>query len=240
MPIDCRNIPYSRDIFGEMEDALAYLRGERDKYVVDGRITDFNAYKRYDAEMERLALGGFNLGRKYKDDVATDDLTGLLSPKYIRRVLQDIAARRKRETGIFSVIVADIDFFKRINDEHGHDKGDIVLHTLGYALREILRNGDELGRCGGEEFLTIVPDGLDGAKEVAKKVRNTVNNLEIRFPGNEIIKITLCQGIACSDDVGYSSIELFSCADEALYESKHNGRNAINAWRGRELFETVI
>jgi len=237
--VDHRKIPYSRDVFGEMEEALIFLRGERDKNVVEGRITDLAAYKRCEDQIKKVTTGGFDIGRKYQAGCATDDLTGLLSPRYIRRELEDIAARRKREKGHVSVIFADIDHFKKINDEYGHTKGDIVLQRSGSALREVLRVGDELGRYAGDEFLAVVSDDLNGGKQVARKIRDTVGNLVIEVPGNEVVRITLSVGVACSDEVGYSPLELLRCADEAHYASKHIGRNAIHAWRGRDNFERV-
>jgi diguanylate cyclase (GGDEF)-like protein len=155
-----------------------------------------------------------------------DALTGLFNRRYLFDMLSQEANRQSRASGPFSVCILDIDFFKKVNDTHGHLAGDEVLHGLAENVLESLRNIDCFGRYGGEEFLLILPQTpLDGAEVKAERVRRKVESL--RFPNiAESFKVTVSIGVAEYQD-GESPEETISRADQALYKAKEQGRNRV-------------
>lgn len=123
-----------------------------------------------------------------------------------------------------SIMILDLDHFKSINDEHGHDAGDRVLAEVGKLLTKSCRLGDFVARIGGEEFLIILPHCL--AKDAVKKADQIRSLIEDSEPGG--LKITASAGIAClSEEHGSDFDRLYKSADEAVYHSKKNGRNRV-------------
>jgi two-component system cell cycle response regulator len=123
-----------------------------------------------------------------------------------------------------SVMLMDLDYFKKINDEHGHDAGDRMLADIGKMLMKVFRIGDFVSRIGGEEFLIILPHCItDDAVSKGEQLRSMIENSR---PGG--LKITVSIGIAClSEEHGTDFEHLYKSADEALYHSKNNGRNKV-------------
>lgn len=176
------------------------------------RISD-----RYQAESRRLAEELERVSR-------TDSLTGLAN----RRALGDQLARevnRANRVGTpMSLIMIDIDRFKRVNDTHGHEAGDRVLVAVAMALRGGLRDYDAVGRWGGEEFLALLPHTDEaGAVSVAEHLRRAVASLAVPC-GDEVVRPTVSLGIARlgSDEAIGSCVNR---ADEALYQAKAAGRD---------------
>jgi diguanylate cyclase (GGDEF)-like protein len=153
-----------------------------------------------------------------------DELTGLYNRRHIFEVLNKESNRVRRSHGSFSVCIADIDFFKQVNDSHGHQTGDEVLCKVAQKLEESLRNIDCIGRYGGEEFLIILPQtDLSGALIKSERMRKQVENLF--FPNiAESFHVTLSIGI--TEHIQNESMDItIMRADEALYRAKDNGRN---------------
>ena len=155
----------------------------------------------------------------------TDMLTGLYNRRHLEEQLarQHGAARRGRQQ--LSVILLDIDHFKRVNDTYGHSAGDRVLCSFASRMIRELRVGDTAGRWGGEEFLVILPStGVEGAAHVAERIREVTSATPTSSEGRDIF-VTVSGG--CVTGPGASPDELVSAADAQLYEAKRSGRNRI-------------
>lgn len=153
-----------------------------------------------------------------------DELTGLYNRRHLFEVLGQECNRIGRQQGTFSICIADIDFFKQINDEYGHQIGDIVLRKVALSLEQSLRNIDCVGRYGGEEFLIILAQTkLDGAKIKAERVRQQIENLDFTSIDGSL-QITVSIGIA-EHNPKESIDKTILRSDEALYRAKNSGRN---------------
>ncbi len=157
-----------------------------------------------------------------------DYLTRLLNRAGIMDALAQEMNRSRRREGVFSVILADIDHFKKINDTYGHATGDQVLREVASRIKASLRSYDVAGRYGGEEFLVIVPDSdEESAVRVAEKVRKAVCSTPIEsLDGERTATISL--GVSAGS-AGPSADALLASADAALYQAKGLGRNCVQA-----------
>jgi two-component system, cell cycle response regulator len=157
-----------------------------------------------------------------------DSLTGLLNRGEIFGMLERELERARREKKIVSVILADIDHFKEVNDTCGHLFGDEVLQEMARRLHSRLRVYDGVGRYGGEEFLLVLPScNLEGALVRANELREIIAASPIVHGGTER-SITISMGVAVSECAGVKQLEmLLNRADAALYLAKENGRNRV-------------
>ncbi|MGB6975628.1 MAG: diguanylate cyclase [Terracidiphilus sp.] len=156
-----------------------------------------------------------------------DDLTGLWNHRIIVERLQCEVERSCREGMPLSVILVDLDHFKRINDTHGHPAGDEVLRSAGVIFQQMVRNYDWVGRYGGEEFLLILPGSSYGSARLrAEELRVALETARIG-DGTEKIPVTASFGVASGYAAGYE--ELIHAADQALYGAKHRGRNCVES-----------
>ena len=157
---------------------------------------------------------------------STDALTGLLNWRATVERFQEEAARSIRHQRPFSMILFDIDFFKKCNDTYGHGFGDEVLKHVARSLESAKRDVDVLGRLGGEEFVAILTEeSLSGAVVAADRLRKAVT--PIVAPDGKMVPITLSGGIVSAPEDGLSWDELFLIADRRLYEAKAGGRNQV-------------
>ena len=160
----------------------------------------------------------------YKDSI-TDGLTGLYHHKFFKFRLKEEFDRSRRYKHDLLLIMMDIDFFKKVNDTHGHLAGDRVLEGISRILKKATRLSDIVARYGGEEFAAILPYiSRDDAMDVAERLRSSVEAYD--FDG---IKVTISIGLGYFEwnnrDVGYS--DLLEIADKALYKAKKGGRNRV-------------
>ncbi|WP_238591781.1 sensor domain-containing diguanylate cyclase [Pseudomonas abietaniphila] len=166
--------------------------------------------------------------RELSELAATDGLTGLANRRRLDMVFKQEWARSIRSDKPISVLMIDVDHFKAFNDRHGHDGGDIALRTVAKTLEaSIRRPGDVAARYGGEEFLVVLPEtDLPGATLLAEQIRQAIEALPPLNPGGHSITVSI--GVACAQPrAGNRQTELFSEADQALYEAKRKGRNRV-------------
>lgn len=155
--------------------------------------------------------------------VNMDQLTGIYNRKYLDESLAQERDRSDRYGHTFSVIIADIDKFKEVNDEYGHHVGDDVLREIVVSLNQRVRSTDTLGRWGGEEFMLICPETeLDEAVLVAESLRICIEQHDFGVPGIQTVSF----GVATLCDIESVS-DLVIRADRALYQAKRNGRNQV-------------
>lgn len=163
----------------------------------------------------------------------TDELTGLANRRRFFEVGETELARARRYGTELSVLMLDIDRFKVVNDTFGHSTGDRVLQQLALTCLEVMRTVDVVARVGGEEFAILLPEtGLDGAFDVAERLRVAIEKSAVVRDEGAPIRYTVSIGVASLD--GNSNLDtLVSQSDTALYDAKHRGRNRVCAF-GRE------
>jgi len=162
-----------------------------------------------------------------------DELTGMWNRRRFTQATRNELERAHRYQQIFSLLMLDIDYFKKINDTYGHGAGDEVLRHIAHIIRQILRQVDMPGRFGGEEFAIILPHtDLDAAYVTAERMRQHIektpavyNNIEISF--------SVSIGVATYQDGLENEDEIYKLADDALYEAKSKGRNITVASPGK-------
>ena len=158
----------------------------------------------------------------------TDHLTKLFNRRYMMDALDKEVQRCVRNRGELSLIILDIDYFKKVNDSFGHQQGDVVLQTMALMLKKELRGYDCAARYGGEEFVAILPDSsLKESVLVAERIRLAVQNA--KFNG-ELAKLslTISLGVASYSHEQPETVDGFiKLADDALYRAKGNGRNRV-------------
>jgi len=190
----------------------------------------------YYQEGEAPALIGFStnvtelylLKEEFKKQANTDPLTELFNRRYFTDHAEREFHLAKRHLRNMSLISIDIDHFKKINDKYGHPVGDSVLIAVAKCILPCVRQTDILARIGGEEFSVLLPDtSLPAAKIVGEKIRDSQSNLLITGQWQGEIKITVSLGISCLKIEDKSFDELFSRADQALYQAKALGRNQV-------------
>jgi diguanylate cyclase (GGDEF)-like protein len=166
--------------------------------------------------------------RQMYESALRDGLTKVFNKKYFTDYLEKEFAFAGRHGGALALIFIDIDYFKKINDTHGHPAGDFVLAELSQMMSELLRTEDVLARFGGEEF-TVLCRGSDlkGAKIVAERLRRSVEERKFTFGGKDI-PVTISLGIVAIPESGIHDHNTFlAAADKALYEAKRSGRNRV-------------
>ncbi len=177
-------------------------------YAGIGTVIDITDRKEYEEKLKQLAT--------------YDSLTGLYNRYMIEEFLEKEIEKSKRHNIPLSVIMCDIDDFKKINDTYGHMFGDKVLKELARIMKENLRKSDAIGRWGGEEFIIIAPyTNVYGAQRLAEKIKTLIENTQI-----EDISVTISCGVA---EYRYSESlkDLFKRVDEALYLAKKKGKNTV-------------
>ena len=160
---------------------------------------------------------------------STDALTGLANKRALEEALLRDLARADRDHTWLTIVISDIDFFKKVNDSYGHLTGDEVLRIVGAAFGSKLRAGDLAARYGGEEFLLILPgSNAVGGKIAAERLRRGIEALSLPGP-NGPFSISSSFGVAsvCGPGCAGKMKELIARADQALYAAKHGGRNRV-------------
>ena len=170
--------------------------------------------------------GADKLVKNLEKEAIYDALTNCYNKKEIEVLLEKFLEESLRYSSSLSIMMLDIDFFKKVNDTYGHLAGDFVLKEVAYIIKSTIRNSDICGRFGGEEFVVVLPNTkLNGAMKLAERIRKSIKTYQFEFK-NQSIPITISIGITSvsKNDSVFSFIER---VDEALYESKSKGRDRV-------------
>lgn len=155
----------------------------------------------------------------------TDQLTRLYNRHFFTSELVKQINIWRRHQQSLSIIILDIDYFKKVNDSYGHLAGDYALKSLAKICKSQLRDIDTLARIGGEEFAVLLPaTSVNGGMQIAERIRKQVEDYEFEFEGNTF-NMTVSLGVAELTDESWSITEFIGAADDMLYKAKHAGRN---------------
>ena len=158
----------------------------------------------------------------------TDTLTGLFNRRFFDSRFGIECMRSQEKHTPLTLVMIDVDHFKKVNDEYGHPAGDAVLNALGTFLKRRIRTSDFAARVGGEEFALLLPDtSPNDARNLAESIRAHVENMAIPLPGGKELKVTVSLGIAGYHWNTDTQASVYQTADEALYAAKQGGRNRI-------------
>jgi len=159
------------------------------------------------------------------EEASLDPLTGLFNRRTMEEALDRALEEAKKSGVLFSLVMGDIDFFKRINDTYGHECGDVALVDVADILKACVRDGDVVCRWGGEEFLLLIKGNRNVASTVAERIRARIENNVVEY-GDNRITFTMTLGVSTYAP-GYSLEALVTQADENLYFGKEHGRNQV-------------
>lgn len=177
-----------------------------------------------------VSLANARMLKRLEELATTDGLTGLLN----KRALTETATQKLKSALRFkkplSVLVCDIDHFKKVNDTYGHDIGDLVIRGFGDVLKRVKRDTDMVGRFGGEEFVLVCEEtDARGAELLAERIRTELQGTTFHTPQGPL-QVTCSIGVAPCPLAGQEWDQLFKATDEALYASKRGGRNRVTVW----------
>ncbi len=162
-------------------------------------------------------------------EAATDSLTSLYNRRFFQEVLNEYIREFRRIDKPLGLLILDLDHFKKINDNHGHDVGDVVLKEVAKVLKGLVREHDVVARIGGEEFAVIAPFASENQiAPFAERFCKSIGELKIEF-NNVVIRPTVSIGVAITGDGVEDERALFKLADQRLYHAKNSGRNQVCA-----------
>ncbi len=212
------------------KNAVEMLKSDRDKpyeYLATTKNGDdiwvIEAVVPTDINGERAVIGFFMDIDRIISDSVTDALTGLYNRRYFNNNLKAELKRSDRYRSHLSLILFDVDYFKKYNDTFGHTEGDKVLSKIGHVIKSCIRQTDSGCRYGGEEFALILPESdIDSAISVAERIRTRVESKTVDLNGG----VTLSAGIS-KYLINQSATEFIANSDSALYKAKASGRNCV-------------
>lgn len=195
----------------------------------------FNTQQRYILELfanqATTSLTNAEFYKEIQQLAITDGLTGLHNHRYFQEKLSHEFKRYDRYKEPISILLIDIDYFKKINDTYGHQTGDIILKDVAKIIKKTVRDIDISARYGGEEFAVIlIGTGHHHAYKIAERIRKNINQHNFNI-NDENIKISVSIGVSTFPDIAKTKQELFETADKALYKAKENGRNLVILWK---------
>jgi len=184
------------------------------------------------AEQISMAIANVRMRDQLHDQSVRDPLTGLFNRRHMTETLRKSISRSQQTGAPLSLIAVDVDHFKKFNDTHGHDAGDMVLRAVGSALEQGCDRDEVACRIGGEEFMLILPDNTpDDAMTRAEHLRQAVEAVTVRYGEKSLPRITISVGVAHYPAHGTMPQDLMRAADDALYTAKDKGRNQVQVAR---------
>ena len=220
--IDPGNMKPFSQILQEANEELGKLNLTYEQLIVE--------LKQANEKAEKFAQGLKEANEKLREMALKDGLTGLYNHRYFQDMMDQELSRAKRYKKPFSLILLDLDHFKKINDNYGHPVGDIVLKEVSKLIKKTIRESDTAARYGGEEFAIVLPETeLKGVEVVAERLRSAVEILEIDANGVNL-NVSISVGATCYQGSASTKgkSEIIAAADDALYNSKNTGRNKIS------------
>ncbi len=222
-------------ILSSLNDELianeAVRQGAQD-YLVKGTIDPWRMGRiiQYAIERHRIHRELNQANNQLEQLALNDPLTGLLNRRGLEQFLTQDFPRRVRGGNVSSVILIDMDNFKKINDVHGHAIGDVVLKAVAKHLSHLLRSQDHASRVGGDEFLIVLSDTrIAEARRIAEKIRLTLSQSPVKTPTGQDVSYTASLGVVSIPPVDAPSIDfLLELTHETLYKSKKDGRNRVS------------
>ena len=180
------------------------------------------------ARAAALALENAELHKRTEELTLIDELTETYNYRYFVQKLQEEKKRALRYDLPLSIIMVDIDWFKKLNDSYGHEVGNAVLKELSRVIKSCVRDVDIFARYGGEEFVIILPQTPEAeATQIGRRIREQVESTIIDTGSSGKVKITVSVGVSAFPENGKSQEELVSVADQALYRAKGSGKNTV-------------
>lgn len=230
------------DLFGIeqkiYEDAESYLAEfEKDNTVSKAKyemlVKEYgrllNQLRRTTKVSDRVTINLNESKQDLLDKAHYDVLTGIYNRRFLEESLKKIIKSHARNGGVISVLMMDVDHFKKYNDEYGHNKGDSCLKAVAWTIeKSLLRADDYVARYGGEEFTAILPNTDEkGAMSIAARIIENIRQLNIPHEKSETKScVTISIGLTTARvEQQHTGVDLIKRADEALYQSKQNGRN---------------
>lgn len=182
------------------------------------------------ADYAAIAIENARYFQKIQELTITDDVTGLFNSRFLYQAIESEIKRSKRYKKQLSLIFIDIDFFKHVNDGHGHLAGSRLLREVGDVFRQSLRNVDIVTRYGGDEFVIILPETKkDVGVLTAKRIREALNEHRFQLGKNLNLKVTASFGIASYPGDAKTATEIIRLADQAMYRVKETSRDGVAA-----------
>lgn len=185
------------------------------------------------AEQISMAIANVRMRDQLHDQSVRDPLTGLFNRRHMTDTLRKSISRSQQTGAPLSLIAVDVDHFKKFNDTHGHDAGDMVLRAVGSALEQGCDRDEVACRVGGEEFMLILPDNTpEVAMTRAEQLRQAVEAVSVRYGDKSLPRITISAGVAHYPAHGTMPQDLMRASDDALYVAKDKGRNQVQVANG--------
>ena len=198
------------------------LRGAPEGDAINSPLLNFFC------RQSRLALINAERNAQVQSLIYIDDLTKLYNSRYLNVVIDREMKRSERYRNFFSVLFMDIDFFKRVNDTHGHLVGSRVLQEVGAVLRSCVRDSDTVARYGGDEFVVLlVETNSEEAMFVAERMRKAIESEHLVQSMGLDVRLTISIGIAAFPEHATTKQHLLNLADQAMYRGKESTRNVV-------------
>jgi diguanylate cyclase (GGDEF)-like protein len=236
LPLDQESVSrnHARITFDGGDYWVQDLKSTNGTYVNDVAVRDQQLNDGDQIRVGRSILKfmtGENVETQYHEEIyrlmTVDGLTQAYNRRFFNEAIEREFNRSKRYQRALSLVVFDIDFFKRVNDAHGHLAGDSLLRQIAAAVKPRLRREDLFARIGGEEFAVLLPEiGLDGARITAEKIRGIVEATTFRHEATAI-PCTVSLGVAALQGQENAADDLYRTADAYLYAAKQGGRNRV-------------
>ncbi len=192
-------------------------------FILGTAVVSYTVYK-YMMYLNNMSL----LFKKLKEESSKDYLTGLNNVREFNKLFRLVIEKAVSNNQKFSLLLIDIDFFKKINDTHGHQAGDKVLKEIGKIFRQNCRADDYVSRNGGEEFSILLENAPNSkAIEIAERIRKIISEYEFEISYGRKINVTISIGISSYPETVTDITQIIERADDALYKAKHSGRNLV-------------